>query len=123
DGSVMGGGDQGFAPLDSAVSMTNILRNAGVDTTKVAIRTSGPAANIYINLQGRESGGTVDAATYNALLAQITAAVKNAVDSNPRFNGSLGGGGRFKAGGTRPGRGGGGTGVGTRQNLGPEFPA
>ena len=56
DSNVIVVSDHGFAPFHTSVSMTNILRNAGIDTTKVAIRTSGPAANIYVNLQNRESG-------------------------------------------------------------------
>jgi len=81
--------DHGFAPFHTAVSLFNLLKNAGVDTTKIGVRTSGPAANIYVNLQGRESGGTVDAATYNALVTQITGVLKNAIDPNPTFNTSL----------------------------------
>src|SRR6267378_4097751 len=102
DSNVMVVSDHGFAPFHTSVSMTNILRNAGIDTTKVAIRTSGPAVNIYVNLQNREQGGTVDPATYKALLAQITNAVKNAVDPNPRFNFSLKGGQIFTVVETRP---------------------
>src|SRR5215471_16438611 len=102
DSNVIVVSDHGFAPFHTSVSMTNILRNAGVDTSKVAIRTSGPAVNIYVNLQNREQGGTVDLATYNALVAQITAAVKNAVDPNPRFNGSLDQGRIFTVVETRP---------------------
>jgi len=113
--------DHGFAPFHTSVSMTNILRNAGVDTTKVAIRTSGPAVNIYVNLQGRESGGTVDAATYNALVAQITAAVKAAVDPNPRFNGSLAGGRLFNVVETRPAQCDAGTGLCTSKTIGQDF--
>src|SRR5262249_8647915 len=64
--------DHGFAPFHTAVNLTNLLRNAGVDVSKIAVRTSGPAANIYVNLAGRESGGTVDPMTYNALVTQIT---------------------------------------------------
>src|SRR5262249_16941408 len=45
--------------------------------------------NIYVNLQGRESGGTVDVATYNALVTQITNVLKTATDPNPAFNYSL----------------------------------
>ncbi|MGY8666801.1 alkaline phosphatase family protein [Bradyrhizobium sp. UFLA05-109] len=89
DSNVIVVSDHGFAPFHTSVSMLNILRNAGIDTTKVGVRTSGPAANIYVNLQQRESGGTVDPAAYNALVAQIADAVKNAVDPNPRFNYSL----------------------------------
>ena len=102
DSNVIVVSDHGFAPFHTSVSMTNILRNAGIDTSKVAIRTSGPAANIYVNLQNRESGGTVDLATYNALVTQITNAVKSAVDPNPRFNFSLKNGQIFTVVETRP---------------------
>ncbi|MCP1831997.1 putative AlkP superfamily pyrophosphatase or phosphodiesterase [Bradyrhizobium sp. USDA 4532] len=89
DSNVIVVSDHGFAPFHTSVNLTNILRNAGIDTSKVGIRTSGPAADIYINLQNRELGGTVDLATYRTLVAQITDAVKNAVDPNARFNYSL----------------------------------
>ena len=81
--------DHGFAPFHTAVTLTNLLKNAGVDTTKIGIRTSGPAANIYVNLQGRESGGTVDPATYASLVTQIANALSNFIDPNNTFNGSL----------------------------------
>ena len=76
--------DHGMAPFHTAVNMANILRNAGVDTSQLAIRTSGPAVNIYVNLQGRESGGTVDPATYSNLVTQIATPLKNATDPNDR---------------------------------------
>jgi predicted AlkP superfamily pyrophosphatase or phosphodiesterase len=81
--------DHGFAPFHTAVNMTNILRNAGIDTSQLAIRTSGPAVNIYVNLQNRESTGTVDPTTYTNLVQQIATALKNATDPNSRFNYSL----------------------------------
>jgi len=81
--------DHGMAPFHTAVNMTNILRNAGVDTTQLGVRTSGPVANIYINLQNRETGGTIDPATYTNLVMQISTAMKNATDPNSRFNFSL----------------------------------
>src|SRR5262249_29810681 len=81
--------DHGMAPFHTAVNMTNILKSAGTDPSQLAIRTSGPAVNIYVNLQGRESGGAVDATTYSTLVAQIATAVKNATDPNPTFNFSL----------------------------------
>ena len=56
--------DHGMAPFHTAVSVTNMLRNAGVDTSQLAIRTSGAAVNIYVNLQGREAGGRSMPATY-----------------------------------------------------------
>jgi predicted AlkP superfamily pyrophosphatase or phosphodiesterase len=101
--------------------MTNILRNAGIDTTKVAIRTSGPAVNIYVNLQQRELSGTVDPATYKALVTQITDAVKNAVDPNPRFNSSLEGGRIFTVVETRPLQCEAGTGQCTSKTIGQDF--
>ncbi|MBR1132981.1 alkaline phosphatase family protein [Bradyrhizobium iriomotense] len=102
DSNIIVVSDHGFAPFHSSVSMTNILKNAGIDTSKVAIRTSGPAVNIYVNLQQREQGGTVDPAAYSALVTQITDAVKNAVDPNPKFNFSLEGGRLFTVVETRP---------------------
>jgi predicted AlkP superfamily pyrophosphatase or phosphodiesterase len=121
DSNVIVVSDHGFAPFHSSVSMINILRNAGIDTTKVAIRTSGPAANIYVNLQNRESGGTVDPATYNALVTQITNAVKNAVDPNPRFNFSLDAGRIFTVVETRPLVCDAGTGLCTSKTIGQDF--
>ena len=121
DSNVIVVSDHGFAPFHTSVSMLNTLRNAGVDTTKVAIRTSGPAANIYDNLQGRESGGSVDAATYNALVTQITNAVKNAVDPNPQFNFSLNGGRIFTVVETRPLQCNAGTGLCTSNTIGQDY--
>ena len=54
--------DHGFAPFHTAVSANNLLSAALVSggfspallNTSVVIRTSGPAANIYVNLAGRE---------------------------------------------------------------------
>src|SRR5215813_1692741 len=102
DANVVVVSDHGFAPFHTSVSMTNILKNAGIDTSKVAVRTSGPAANIYINLQGRESGGTVDPATYSSLVTQIADALKNAVDTNSLYNFSLNGGHVFTVVESRP---------------------
>jgi predicted AlkP superfamily pyrophosphatase or phosphodiesterase len=121
DSNIIVVSDHGFAPFHTSVSMTNILRNAGIDTTKVAIRTSGPAVNIYVNLQNRESGGTVDPATYNALVTQITNAVKNAVDPNPKFNFSLKSGRIFTVVETRPLQCDAGTGLCTSKTIGQDF--
>jgi hypothetical protein len=41
--------DHGMAPFHTAVNMPNLLRNAGVDLSTIAIRTTGPAVNIYVN--------------------------------------------------------------------------
>lgn len=121
DSNIIVVSDHGFAPFHTSVSMTNILKNAGIDTTKVAIRTSGPAANIYVNLQQREQGGTVDPATYNALVTQITEAVKNAVDPNLKFNGSLEAGRIFTVVETRPLQCEAGIGQCTSKTIGQDF--
>jgi hypothetical protein len=78
--------DHGMAPFHTAVNMTNLLKKAGVDTSLLGIRTNGPVVNIYVNLQGREAGGTVDAATYQTLVAEVADAVKKARDTNATFN-------------------------------------
>ena len=89
--------DHGFAPFHTAVNGTNLLKAAliakGFDpsliNTAITIRTSGPAANVYINLAGRESGGTVDATTYQALVTAISDYFRTATDPNPNFDYSL----------------------------------
>ncbi len=89
--------DHGFTPFHSAVSATNLLSAALVSggfspsliNSSVVIRTSGPAANVYINLAGRESGGTVDAATYQSLVTEISTYFQSVTDANAKFNGSL----------------------------------
>lgn len=83
--------DHGMAAFHTAVSLANLLRAAGVDigNNRVAIRTTGPAANIYINLQGREPAGTttqVPVTEYQALVDQIASALRAAQDSNPYYN-------------------------------------
>jgi len=113
--------DHGMAPFHTAVSATNILRNAGIDLTQLAIRTSGPAVNIYVNLQNREAGGTVDPATYNSLVTQIAAALTNAIDPNPRFNFSLDHGRIFANVEARPLNCNEGTGLCTSRKIGQDF--
>ena len=81
--------DHGFAPFHTAVNLTNLLRNEGVDVSKLSIRTSGPAANVYVNLAGREAGGTVSASEYQTLVAQVARALRTARDPNGTFNYSL----------------------------------
>ena len=94
--------DHGMAPFHTAVNMTNLLRNAGVDISKIVIRTTGPAVNIYVNLQGREAGGTVTPAEYQTLVPQIAAAVQTAQDLNSTFNYSLTDGRIFTSVASRP---------------------
>lgn len=79
--------DHGFAPFHTAVNLSELLKQAGIDVTKLAIRTSGPAANIYVNLAGREQGGTIALAEYQALVDSVAAALRGAVDANSIYNG------------------------------------
>jgi predicted AlkP superfamily pyrophosphatase or phosphodiesterase len=81
--------DHGMAPFHTAVSLRNLLANAGIDLAKIGIRTTGPATNIYVNLQGRQPGGTVPVAEFDALVAQIADVLRNATDPNQNFNYSL----------------------------------
>lgn len=94
--------DHGLAPFHTAVNLFNILKNAGVDTSKLSIRTSGPAANIYVNLAGRENGGTVSASDYAKLVEQVARVLRKARDGNGRFNVDLKKGKLFTNVRTRP---------------------
>ena len=78
--------DHGMAPFHSAVQLDNLLANAGVDTRLLAIRTTGPAANIYVNLAGREAGGSVTADAYPALVDGIATVLRGASDPNATYN-------------------------------------
>jgi len=82
--------DHGMAPFHTAVNMSQLLLNAGLANTQVRASTSGPAANIYISLQGREPNGTVDVATYNTLQQQVVTALKGYVDTNSTYGGATG---------------------------------
>jgi uncharacterized repeat protein (TIGR01451 family) len=77
--------DHGFAPFHTAVSINNLLKNAGFDSNKVRAVTSGPAANVYINLKGREPNGTVEVAEYLTLQKQVQDLFKNLADNNPNY--------------------------------------
>ena len=78
--------DHGMAPFHTAVSLRNLLANAGVNVSLLGLRTTGPAANVHVNLQGREAGGTVTPADYPALVTQVGAALRAAIDSNAFYN-------------------------------------
>ncbi len=78
--------DHGMAPFHTAVNLSTILSNASISLSQIGIRTTGPATNIYVNLAGRESGGTVDPAAFESLVNSIATALRNAVDPNPYYN-------------------------------------
>ena len=77
--------DHGFAPFHTAVSINNLLASNGIDPTQVRAVTSGPAANVYISLAGREPDGTVSQSEYLALQQQVVEILKNFFDTNPLY--------------------------------------
>jgi predicted AlkP superfamily pyrophosphatase or phosphodiesterase len=77
--------DHGFAPLHTAVSINNILANAGFDLNKVRAVTSGPVVNFYINVKGREPDGVVEPSEYKALQQQILQTINSLQDTNPNY--------------------------------------
>ena len=77
--------DHGFETFHTAVSMNNFLAARGFDPAKVRAITSGPAVNIYINLQGREPNGTVSRQEYIGLRGALVDALKAFVDTNPHY--------------------------------------
>jgi len=56
-----------------------------IDPTLVRAVTSGPAANIYISLAGREPDGTVSQSEYLVLQQQVVEILKNFFDTNPLY--------------------------------------
>jgi Ca2+-binding RTX toxin-like protein len=82
--------DHGFAPFHTTVSINNILKNSGdpvlADPNKVRAVNSGPAVNIYINLQGREPNGTVTPQEYVALQQKIINTLQDVADTNPNYS-------------------------------------
>jgi len=77
--------DHGFAPFHTAVSINNLLADAGFDSNEVRAVTSGPAVNVYINLEGREPDGTVSRSEYVALQQKIIDTLARLVDTNPNY--------------------------------------
>ena len=61
------------------------MASNGIDPTQVRAVTSGPAANIYINLDGREPGGMVSQSEYLVLQQQVVEILKNFFDTNPLY--------------------------------------
>jgi predicted AlkP superfamily pyrophosphatase or phosphodiesterase len=78
--------DHGMAPFHTAVSLRNLLAGAGIDVNRLALRTTGPAANIYVNLEGREAGGTVRPSDYEALVSRIATVLRESIDPNGFYN-------------------------------------
>ena len=77
--------DHGFAPFHTAVNMSAFLAARGFDPAKVRAITSGPAANIYIGLQGREPNGTVTPDEYLVLQQRLVEALREFSDANSNY--------------------------------------
>lgn len=77
--------DHGFAPFHTAVAINNVLTNAGFDPAQVRAVSSGPAVNIYINLEGREADGTVSPEEYVALKQQVVETLFALQDENATY--------------------------------------
>jgi predicted AlkP superfamily pyrophosphatase or phosphodiesterase len=82
--------DHGMAPFHTAVNLRNLLIAGGFDVSQLGIRTSGPAANIYVHLQGREAGAagptSVSPAAFPGLVAQLTQYLSAVTDANAFYN-------------------------------------
>ncbi|MGE5377268.1 MAG: 5'-nucleotidase C-terminal domain-containing protein [Bacteroidota bacterium] len=91
------GSDHGFAPQWYAVNAAKVLADAGLQTPeqpsncRAASGTNqakacwaGGTAQFYVNLAGRDPGGTVPAASYETVRNQIISAFQNLTDpANP----------------------------------------
>ena len=94
------GSDHGFAPQWFAINAPKVLTDAGLQTpeqpSNCRAATGGGAVNqakacwaggtaqIYVNLAGRDPGGTVSAANYETVRNQIISAFQNLTDpANP----------------------------------------
>lgn len=77
--------DHGFAPFHTTVDINTFLKNNGFDSSKVRAVSSGPAVNVYINLQGREPNGTVTREEYITLQQQVAEALRSFTDNNPNY--------------------------------------
>jgi hypothetical protein len=68
-----------------------LLAGAGIDVgtgaqARLGLRTTGPAAHVYVNLQGREPGGTVSPEAYAGLVQAVAAALRSARDPSDFYN-------------------------------------
>ncbi len=77
--------DHGVAPTHSVILMNQFLADAGFQVraegdTDVWAHTTGPAAHIYVNLKGRQAGGTVPEDQLDAYVDRILKACREAKD-------------------------------------------
>lgn len=77
--------DHGFLPFHTTVSISHLLENAGFDRERVRAVSSGPAVNVYFNLEGRGPQGNVSRAEYGELQQKVVETLRRAIDSNPNY--------------------------------------
>jgi len=82
--------DHGMAPFHSAANLRNLLANAGIDLSQFALRTTGPVAHVYVNLQDREPGGTISPSEFQANVERIAGVLRGASDPNRFYNPTAG---------------------------------
>ena len=81
--------DHGMAPFHTTVTLRAVLKAGGMTDAELAhvrYHTSGPALNLYVNLSGRQHGGTVNVTDYETLRDKVAAIVGAAVDPNAFYN-------------------------------------
>lgn len=81
--------DHGMAPFHTAVTLREVLKAGGMTDAELAgvrFYTSGPAVNLYIDLSGRQQGGSVSGADYQVLRDKVAGILRAAVDPNPFYN-------------------------------------
>ena len=78
--------DHGMAPFHSAVALTALLAREGIDMRQVNVRVSGPVANVYVGLKGRESDGALSRDEYLKTVNRIASILRTARDNNGFFN-------------------------------------
>ncbi|MBT3321650.1 MAG: hypothetical protein HN392_05125 [Anaerolineae bacterium] len=89
--TLMIGGDHGMAPIHSRVYLNTLLENAGLLTldsknyvvleeSKAFAICSGGAVHVYINLEGRETGGIVPESELPAIRDEIMGLFENLTD-------------------------------------------
>jgi hypothetical protein len=77
--------DHGFEAFHTAVNMNALLAANGILSSKVRAVTSGPAVNLYINLQGREPAGNISRAEFVVLQQQLVSVLQGFADVNPAY--------------------------------------
>ncbi len=77
--------DHGFTTFHTSVALNSYLSSKGFNPNQVRAVTSGPAAHIYIDLQGREPNGTVTRQEYITLQQQIVQALRDLQETNPNY--------------------------------------